>query len=58
MVRDDDFEALLGGQDSGSYDTEAKAGGSGWFKRKKKGILTATKDKAFGCIGLDRKSVV
>ena len=53
VTRDEDFEALLGGQDSGSFDTEAKAsGGSGWFKRKKKGILTETKDKADAPEGL------
>ena len=53
VTRDEDFDAFLGGQDSGTYDTEAKAsGGAGWFKRKKKGILTETKDKADAPEGL------
>ncbi len=50
MTSNEDFEALLGGQETGNAD--AKSGGSGWFKRKKKGILTETKDKADAPEGL------
>jgi acetyl-CoA carboxylase carboxyl transferase subunit beta len=53
MTRDEDFEALLGGQEpAGSGSTAKASSGSGWFKRKKKGILTETKDKADAPEGL------
>lgn len=52
VTRDEDFDAFLGGQESNSLDTEPKASGSGWFRRKKKGILTETKDKADAPEGL------
>lgn len=52
VTRDEDFDAFLGGQESNSLGTESKSSGSGWFRRKKKGILTETKDKADAPEGL------
>jgi acetyl-CoA carboxylase carboxyl transferase subunit beta len=40
MRKEEDFDAILGGDDSLAY-----AEKSNWFKRKKQGILTSTKDK-------------
>lgn len=54
MAAEEDFEVYLGGQEE-SAGMAAKASGSGssgWFKRKKKGILTETKDKADAPEGL------
>ncbi len=54
IAREDDFEAHLGGEEStGPSGTVSRSGSSsGWFKRKKKGILTETKDKADAPEGL------
>ncbi len=53
VAKDEDFEALLGGEESAGSGTVLRAAsGSGWFKRKKKGILTETKDKADAPEGL------
>jgi acetyl-CoA carboxylase carboxyl transferase subunit beta len=47
MAAEEDFEVYLGGQEESSgAATRSSSSGSGWFKRKKKGILTETKDKA------------
>ncbi len=51
MTRDEDFEALLGGQEANAQGSNTKSSGS-WFKRNKKGILTETKDKADAPEGL------
>jgi acetyl-CoA carboxylase carboxyl transferase subunit beta len=40
MLKEEDFELNLSGEDGDSEETK-----SGWFKRIKKGILTATSDK-------------
>lgn len=40
MIKEEDFEANLTGEDGTSEETK-----SSWFKRIKKGILTSTKDK-------------
>ncbi|MFM2360147.1 MAG: hypothetical protein RLY16_2140 [Bacteroidota bacterium] len=47
MERVEDFDSMLGGADAENEPLE-----TGWFKRKKKGILTATKDKADAPEGL------
>ena len=47
MMKIEDFDARLTGEES---EQQEKSGG--WFKRKKKGILTATKDKADAPEGL------
>jgi acetyl-CoA carboxylase carboxyl transferase subunit beta len=47
MMKIEDFDARLAGEDS---ERDEKTGG--WFKRKKKGILTPTKDKADAPEGL------
>jgi acetyl-CoA carboxylase carboxyl transferase subunit beta len=53
MQKDDDIESYLGGQGlAGADGVVSDAIGSGWFKRKKKGILTETKDKADAPEGL------
>lgn len=55
MARDEDFEVYLGGeasQESSLPEAGSKASSSGWFRRKKKGILTETKDKADAPEGL------
>jgi acetyl-CoA carboxylase carboxyl transferase subunit beta len=52
MTRDEDFEALLGGQETAAGAESTTKSSSGWFKRKKKGILTETKDKADAPEGL------
>ena len=53
VAKDEDFEALLGGEESAGSGTVLRAAsGSGWFKRKKKGILTETKDNADAPEGL------
>jgi len=40
MIREEDFDAKIAGVDADSKDEN-----NSWFKRKKKGILTSTKDK-------------
>ena len=53
MAAEEDFEVYLGGQEESSgAATRPSSSGSGWFKRKKKGILTETKDKADAPEGL------
>ena len=53
MAAEEDFEVYLGGQEESSgAATRSSGSGSGWFKRKKKGILTETKDKADAPEGL------
>lgn len=52
MTRDEDFEALLGGQELPAPESGTRTSSSKWFKRKKKGILTETKDKADAPEGL------
>jgi acetyl-CoA carboxylase carboxyl transferase subunit beta len=53
MAAEEDFEVYLGGQEESTGATaRASSSGSGWFKRKKKGILTETKDKADAPEGL------
>lgn len=53
MVKEEDFEASLGGIGNTETDTTSKStSNTGWFKRKKKGILTETKDKADAPEGL------
>jgi acetyl-CoA carboxylase carboxyl transferase subunit beta len=53
MAAEEDFEVYLGGQEESSGVTaRSSSTGSGWFKRKKKGILTETKDKADAPEGL------
>jgi acetyl-CoA carboxylase carboxyl transferase subunit beta len=47
MVKEEDFDANLAGEDGESDETKRS-----WFKRIKKGILTATKDKADAPEGL------
>lgn len=47
MIKEEDFDANLAGEDGESDETKAS-----WFKRIKKGILTATKDKADAPEGL------
>jgi acetyl-CoA carboxylase carboxyl transferase subunit beta len=49
IIKEEDFEALLGGEETAESGSVAR---SGWFKRKKKGILTETKDKADAPEGL------
>lgn len=51
MKNEEDFDFLLGGQESTESGASSRAS-SGWFKRKKKGILTETKDKADAPEGL------
>ena len=41
MRKEEDFDANLAGEDGQTEETKRR-----WFKRIKKGILTATKDKA------------
>ncbi|MFT3678972.1 MAG: acetyl-CoA carboxylase, carboxyltransferase subunit beta [Ferruginibacter sp.] len=48
MMKLEDFDARLTGEEN----TEQEEKSGGWFKRKKKGILTATKDKADAPEGL------
>jgi acetyl-CoA carboxylase carboxyl transferase subunit beta len=48
IIKEEDFEANLAGVETD--DTASKS--TGWFKRKKKGILTETKDKADAPEGL------
>lgn len=54
MATEEDFEVYLGGQEesTGAASRASSSGSSGWFKRKKKGILTETKDKADAPEGL------
>jgi acetyl-CoA carboxylase carboxyl transferase subunit beta len=54
MANEEDFEVYLGDgvQENSLPEAAAKASSSGWFKRKKKGILTETKDKADAPEGL------
>jgi acetyl-CoA carboxylase carboxyl transferase subunit beta len=40
MIKEEDFDANLAGEDGAAEETKAR-----WFKRIKKGILTSTKDK-------------
>lgn len=47
MIKEEDFDANLAGEDG-----EAEEAKRSWFKRIKKGILTATKDKADAPEGL------
>ena len=47
MIKEEDFDANLAGEDGESDETKRN-----WFKRIKKGILTATKDKADAPEGL------
>jgi acetyl-CoA carboxylase carboxyl transferase subunit beta len=47
MAKLEDFDSVLGGDDNLNAPAE-----SGWFRRKKKGILTDTKDKADAPEGL------
>jgi acetyl-CoA carboxylase carboxyl transferase subunit beta len=47
MRKEEDFDAPLSGDDGDSGETKRR-----WFKRKKQGILTATKDKADAPEGL------
>jgi acetyl-CoA carboxylase carboxyl transferase subunit beta len=47
MVKEEDFEANLAGEDGETEETKRR-----WFRRIKKGILTATKDKADAPEGL------
>ncbi len=47
MIKEEDFEANLAGEDGNSDETKRS-----WFKRIKKGITTATKDKADAPEGL------
>src|SRR5438874_868377 len=47
MRTEEDFDANLGGDAGNAEETKRR-----WFKRKKKGILTATKDKADAPEGL------
>ncbi len=51
MIKDEDFEASLSGEDN----TGSLHDKSHWFKRKSKGILTATADKADAPEGLWEK---
>ncbi len=51
MLKDEDFDVFLGGQESTGPGAASKPS-SKWFKRKKKGILTETKDKADAPEGL------
>lgn len=50
MSKEDDFDFLLGDESTGTEATSKTS--TGWFKRKKKGILTETKDKADAPEGL------
>lgn len=50
MSKEDDFDFLLGDESTGTEATSKAS--TGWFKRKKKGILTETKDKADAPEGL------
>ena len=50
MSKEEDFDFLLGDESSNTGATSKTS--TGWFKRKKKGILTETKDKADAPEGL------
>ena len=51
MSKEEDFDFLLGDDESSDTGAASKTS-TGWFKRKKKGILTETKDKADAPEGL------